>query len=137
MKSKHFTIGQLAQEAGVNVETVRYYQRRMLIDTPIKPNQGFRVYPIKTLNRIEFIKRAQELGFSLAEIEQLLTLSEGNCAVMEGLARYKLEKIKRKIADLHRMQAVLSELVEACEANQDPQTCPIVESLVVGSVEDT
>ncbi|MCZ6487688.1 MAG: Hg(II)-responsive transcriptional regulator [Gammaproteobacteria bacterium] len=133
MKIKTFSIGKLAQAAGVNVETVRYYQRRKLVKTPVRPNQGFRVYPVETLHRIKFIKRAQELGFSLIEIEQLLTLSAGNCAAMEDLARHKLVKIKDKISDLHRMQTVLSELVEACETNQDPQTCPIIESLAAES----
>ena len=136
MKFKNYTIGKLARAAGVNVETVRYYQHRKLIETPAKPNQGFRLYPLNTLHRINFIKRAQELGFSLVEIQQLLNLSKGNCATMEGMARHKLVKINGKIADLHRMQAVLSELVEACEANEDPQTCPIVESLATKFVED-
>ncbi len=134
MKSKNLTIGKLAKAAGVNVETVRYYQRRKLVETPVKPNQGFRVYPLETLHRIKFIKRAQELGFSLAEVRQLLNLSKGNCAAMEDLARHKLVKIEDKIADLNRMQIVLSDLVEACEANQDPQTCPIIESLAINSV---
>ena len=136
MKFKNYTIGKLAKSAGVNVETVRYYQRQKLMDTPVKPIQGFRVYPLETLYRIKFIKRAQELGFSLVEIQQLLNLSKGNCAAMEDLARHKLVIIEDKIADLHRMQTVLSELVKACEANQDPQTCPIIESLATISIQD-
>jgi MerR family mercuric resistance operon transcriptional regulator len=131
---ENFTIGKLARAADVNVETVRYYQRRKLVDTPVKPIQGFRVYPVETLHRIKFIKRAQELGFSLIDIEQLLTLSTGSCSTMQELALYKLEKIEAKIADLHRMRVVLSDLVRACEANQDPQTCPIIESIAVESV---
>ena len=134
MKFENLTIGKLAKAAGVNVETVRYYQRRKLVDTPVKPNQGFRVYPVETLHRIKFIKRAQELGFSLNDIEQLLTLSTGSCSTMQDLALHKLEKIESKIADLHRMQVVLSDLVKACEANQNPQTCPIIESISVESV---
>ncbi len=132
-----FTIGELASAAGVNVETVRYYQRRQLIDLPAKPQHGYRTYPLDTLHKIRFIKRAQELGFSLAEIGRLLTLSTGNCATVQTLAERKLLNINNKIADLRRMQSVLIELLEACEANRDPKTCPIVESLADEFVEDT
>ncbi len=132
-----FTIGELASAADVNVETVRYYQRRQLIDLPAKPQHGYRTYPLDTLHKIRFIKRAQELGFSLAEIGRLLTLSTGSCSTVQTLAERKLLNINNKIADLRRMQSVLIELLEACEANRDPKTCPIVESLVDEFVEDT
>ena len=137
MGTANFTIGQLASAAGVNVETVRYYQRRQLIDLPAKPQHGYRTYPLDTLHKIKFIKRAQELGFSLMEIGRLLSLSTGDCSTVQSLAERKLLNINNKIADLHRMQVVLVELLEACEANRDPQTCPIVESLASEFVEDT
>ena len=125
-----FTIGRLANAAGVNVETVRYYQRIGLIDEPKKPKQGFRKYPNKTLEQIRFVKRAQQLGFSLQEIADLLELGEGHCRDVRIRAESKRDKIEKQIRDLQALQDTLSQLISACHAGRGTQTCPIVETLL-------
>ncbi len=125
-----FSIGQLAAAAGVNIETVRYYTRRGLIEQPTKPKHGYRVYPRPTLKRILFIKRAQELGFTLAEIANLLALEGTPCREVQEMARQKLVGVSAKIADLSRLASVLDELIARCESNQDQTHCPIIDSLL-------
>ena len=95
-----FTIGHLATAAGVNVETIRYYQRIGLIDEPVKPAQGYRRYPAATVERIRFIKRAQELGFSLDEITDLLSLNDRDCDEARTITEHKQEIIQQRIDDL-------------------------------------
>jgi MerR family transcriptional regulator, mercuric resistance operon regulatory protein len=87
--NENHTIGQLAKVAGVNVETIRYYERRGLISQPPKPAEGYRTYPNATLARIFFIKRAQELGFTLKEINKLLSLDESHCSEVQELAEVR------------------------------------------------
>lgn len=123
------TIGQVARQAGVNVETVRFYQRRRLIAEPKKPLSGYRHYDAGTVARLRFIKRAQELGFTLKEISNLLLLGDGHCADTKGLAAKKLATVKAKIADLQAMRKVLEELIRKCETNPKQKSCPIVTSL--------
>ena len=127
--NENYTIGQLAKAAGVNVETIRYYERRGLISQPPKPAEGYRTYPQTTLARILFIKRAQELGFTLGEINNLLSLGESHCSEVQELAEAKLASVREKINDLHRLEQVLEELVTQCRTNPDNAACPIVESL--------
>lgn len=99
--SDSLTIGTLAKRGEVNVETIRYYQRRGLLQEPSKPAGGFRRYPLDSVKRVRFIKRAQSLGFTLEEILGLLTLDERKaCLETRGIAAHKLELIERKIADL-------------------------------------
>src|SRR5215469_6068746 len=99
--SEDLTIGMLAKRGGVNVETIRYYQRRGLLEEPLKPRGGFRRYPQESVKRIHFIKRAQYLGFTLEEIQGLLVLDERKaCRETRGMAANKLELIEEKIADL-------------------------------------
>jgi len=124
------SIGTLAELAKVNVETVRYYERRGLIEQPDKPAKGYRRYPETTLNRMQFIKRAQELGFTLEEVSNLLTLSEASCSEVQGLAVQKLASVRSKIVDLHRLEVVLDSLLHQCAANSDLTHCPIIESLL-------
>lgn len=125
------TIGRLAEQTGVNVETVRYYQRIGLIAEPAKPSTGgYRIYPDTTASRIKFIKRAQQLGFSLQEIAELLELGDGHCRDVRLRAEEKSSKIAEQIRDLQALQATLTQLINACCAGQDNQTCPIVETLV-------
>ena len=124
-----YTIGKLAQAAGVNVETIRYYQRIGLITEPPKPATGYRVYPSETIDRLRFIQRAKELGFSLQEITELLQLDQGNCRETRLLAMRKLETIQARIHDLKSMQAVLQELVDSCKDNDASQPCPIIQTL--------
>ena len=124
-----FAIGKLAQAAQVSVETIRYYERRGLITQPPKPAQGYRTYTKATLARILFIKRAQELGFTLEEIENLLVLGESHCSEVQELAESKLVSVRSKINDLCRLERVLEGLVTQCRSNPDNTACPIVESL--------
>lgn len=124
------TIGRLAAEAGVNVETVRYYQRIGLVEEPEKPRQGYRHYPLAVIDRIRFIRRAQDLGFSLGEIRELLSLSDGSCDAARALAEHKLADIRRRIEDLTAMQRALTALVDACRNNVAGQGhCAIIETL--------
>lgn len=127
--TSHYSIGQLAKAAGVNVETIRYYERRGLITQPPKPAQGYRTYPKATLARILFIMRAQELGFTLEEIANLLVLGESHCSEVQELAEGKLVSVRAKINDLHRLERVLAELVTQCRSTPENAACPIVESL--------
>jgi len=124
------TIGRLARAAGVGVETVRYYQDRQLL--PVPPSQGaYRHYPARLVDRIRFIKRAQELGFALAEIAELLRLEDGtDRASIRRITGERLAQVEAKLADLRRMQRSLRHLVDACEHTGSDLPCPIIESLV-------
>lgn len=123
-------IGQLAHAAGVTVETIRYYQRQELLEEPPKPAQGIRAYDRQHLRRLLFIKKAQQLGFTLSEIAQLLSLSDGECHEVRELAQAKRVAVLRKLTDLQRLETVLGRLIDACDANEDPRHCPVIESLV-------
>jgi MerR family transcriptional regulator, mercuric resistance operon regulatory protein len=124
-----YSIGQLAKAADVNVETIRYYERLGLVMRPTKPDQGYRIYTQAILDRVRFIKRAQELGFTLKEIDKLLSLSEARCGDVQALAEIKYEDIQIKIADLHSLASVLKDLLVQCEANPDDAGCPIIQAL--------
>jgi len=116
------TIGVLAKAAGVNVETIRYYQRRQLVDEPSKPLGGHRRYAAEAIKRVRFIKRAQQLGFTLEEIKGLLRLEDGQ----------KLAVIEARIADLRRMGRLLRGLAAQCRQGGRPRSCPIISSLSGG-----
>ena len=125
-----YTIGALASAVGVNVETVRYYQRVGLIAKPPKPEQGYRRYPISTAQRIRFIKRAQEMGFTLQEINELLSLDDGDCEEARLLAERKHEVVQQRIRDLNTIRKELEKLIRACRDNTDGQgRCAIIETL--------
>jgi MerR family mercuric resistance operon transcriptional regulator len=125
------TIGTLAKRGGVNVETIRYYQRRGLLQEPSKPREGFRRYPLESVKRVHFIKRAQNLGFTLDEIHGLLDLDERKaCLETRGMAAHKLELIEQKIADLSTIRTALTRLVRACDASSAGAPCPIIHLLV-------
>ena len=124
------TIGPLARQAGVNVETIRYYQRRGLLDEPDKPLGGVRRYPVALVGRIRFIKRAQALGFTLEEVALLLRLDEARaCAETRELAARKLALINRKIADLASMRDALEALARQCDEGAGQTSCPIIQVL--------
>ena len=124
------TIGQLAKTSGVNVETVRYYQRIGLIAEPPKPAAGYRRYPTATVERIRFIKRAQELGFSLDEINDLLSLNDRDCNDARVIAEHKQQVIRQRIDDLSAMQRELAKLIKACKKNISGQDrCAIIATL--------
>ncbi len=128
------TIGRLAGTAGVGVETVRFYERRGLIPQPPKPSgTGFRVYPEETVHRIWFIRQAQEIGFSLREIDELLSLRadpSADCADVRERATMKREEVDRKMAQLERIRSALNELIAACPGRGALRTCTIMEALV-------
>lgn len=127
------TIGRLADEAGVNVETIRYYQRRGLMQEPAKPVNGHRRYPAEAIRRVRFIKRAQVLGFTLDEVGSLLELDEAHaCADTRGLAANKLQVIEGKLADLKAMRKALTALLVQCDAGGTRDRCPIIDALAAG-----
>jgi MerR family mercuric resistance operon transcriptional regulator len=126
------TIGKLAADAGVNVETVRYYQRRGLMAEPEKPMNGQRRYGVDAVKRVRFIKRAQVLGFTLDEIASLLELDEAHaCAETRDLAAHKLEVIDSKLADLKAMRKALMALLRECDTGGAKGACPIIHALAV------
>lgn len=124
------TIGKLADLAGVNVETIRYYQRRGLLNEPKKPLGGYRRYPAETAKRVRFIKRAQALGFTLEEITGLLRLDAASaCAETRELAAHKLALIEQKLAELAPVRKGLAALVSQCDKG-GKRPCPIIQVLV-------
>ena len=128
--ASELTIGRVAKLAGVNVETIRYYQRRRLLAEPVKPHMGYRRYPADIVQRIRFIKRAQALGFTLEEIAELLRLEEARaCAETRDLAAHKMRLIDRKLTGLAAMRKALAGLVHQCEKKQPSKGCPILEVL--------
>lgn len=137
MSMTGLTISKLARAADVNVETIRYYQRVGLVTQPEKPSQGYRQYPKETVSKIRFIKRAQRLGFTLKEIEELIKLSDGQYDdEAKRLAQAKLSVIEEHITDLLAMRLILQELIssdtssiKANEQNQNSQSCAIIEAL--------
>lgn len=126
------TIGQLAERAGVNVETVRYYERRGLLSEPARTGSGYRDYEPDAVARLRFIKRAQGLGFTLREIEELLGLRvhhEGACEAVGQKTREKITLVRQKIRELAAMEQSLARLAAACEARQRTGDCPILHAL--------
>ncbi|MBF6989431.1 Hg(II)-responsive transcriptional regulator [Cupriavidus sp. IK-TO18] len=130
---ENLTIGAFAKAAEVNVETIRFYQRKGLLPEPDKPYGSIRRYGDADVTRVRFVKAAQRLGFSLDEIAELLLLEDGtHCEEAGSLAEHKLNDVRAKLADLTRMEAVLSELVCACHARQGNVSCPLIASLQAG-----
>lgn len=123
------TISKVAKALDINIETVRFYERRGLITQPAKPEVGYRQYPEDTVNRIRFIKRAQELRFTLDEIANLLSLNDHPCSQAQDLAEQKLSAVKEKMADLRRLEKALKTLLAQCHTNDDDSHCPIIDSL--------
>lgn len=127
MFDQNMTIAAVARGAGVGVETVRYYERRGLVRQPARPMGMVRRYGRDHVDRIRFIKRAQELGFTLGEIETLLTLEDGtDRRSIRRIATQRLEEIRHRIDDLKRMEHALAHLLKACEADAAAPRCPII-----------
>lgn len=124
------TIGAFAKAAGVNVETIRFYQRKGLLPEPDKPYGSIRRYAEADVARVKFVKSAQRLGFSLDEVAGLLMLDDGtHCDEARVLAEHKLKDVREKLADLHRIESVLARLVHDCCTNQGTVSCPMIVSL--------
>ncbi|MEW6683241.1 MAG: heavy metal-responsive transcriptional regulator [Nitrospirota bacterium] len=128
---KPSTIGWLAREAGVRVDTVRYYERRGLIPPPSRRDSGYREYTDDDLARVRFIRRAKDLGFSLAEIAELLNLRvdrRKTCADVKREAERKMAEIDQRIAELARMRGALKGLAAACRGQGPTNECPILDN---------
>ena len=127
---RSYTIGQLAAEVGVNVETIRYYQRRRLLPKPNRAVGRTRRYGRGEVVRLRFIKCAQRLGFTLREIDELLELLEPvSCSKTREIAAAKLQDVDARIRELQAQRAEFIELLAACDANADESRCPIIERL--------
>ena len=127
---ENLTIGAFAKAAGVNVETIRFYQRKGLVLEPDRPHGGIRRYGKADVARLTFVKTAQRLGFSLDEIRQLLKLEDGtHCSEAAELAALKLADVRARLADLAGMEAVLSTLVSECNARHGNVSCPLIAAL--------
>lgn len=126
------TIGRLAEQAGVGVETVRFYEREGLIAQPERPMSGYRRYPPEVVGRVRFIRHAKELGFTLKEIRDLLELRvdpRSTCEDVRQRARDKVADIEQRIAGLERMKAALVRLGRKCRGRGPTSECPILEEL--------
>jgi MerR family mercuric resistance operon transcriptional regulator len=128
--SAQLTIGGVAKLAGVNLETVRFYQRRGLVAEPPKPLGGIRRYAQQHVQRIRFIKQAQTLGFSLEEVAELLALDDGqHCHEAERLGTRKLADVRERVAQMQRIEQALAALVDRCHCNTGNVRCPLIASL--------
>jgi MerR family copper efflux transcriptional regulator len=126
------TIGEVAKRANVHVETLRYYERRGLVARPPRSTSNYRLYPEEAVRRVRFIKRAQELGFSLNDLKELLSLRAdpgAGCAEVRACAEVKMKDIDVKIGALTAMKHALLTLVTACSGEGPLSDCPILESL--------
>lgn len=128
----HLTVGDVARQARVNVQTVHYYERRGLIPEPARNESNYRVYGTDTPRRIRFVQRAQELGFSLKEIGELLSLRarpQAGCADVLATAKTKIQDIDEKIRSLRSMRQALSKLTAECAGRGGISECPILDAL--------
>jgi len=129
---KPLTIGQVAEQSGVGVETVRFYEREGLLEAPARKASGYRQFDQQVVGRIQFIRRAKELGFTLKEIKELLQLKlapSTNCAEVKGRAEDKIADIETRIDSLTRMKRALVKLTKACSGNGPTTQCPILDAL--------
>jgi MerR family mercuric resistance operon transcriptional regulator len=126
-----FPIGALSSRSGVNVETIRYYERIGLLAKPLRTAGGYRLYRLADIERLAFIRRTRDLGFSLDDVRRLLDLADGksrSCRRVRDIAAMHLADVRSKLGDLRRMERVLAHLVSACADGTLP-ACPLLESL--------
>lgn len=126
------TIGEVAKRAGIGVETVRFYERKGLVEPPPRSEAGYRLYPDEAISRLRFVRRAKDLGFTLDQIGTLLDLRVGAdtpCDDVRALASERLADVENKLMQLQRIAAVLQQVVETCDANGRTGDCPILDSL--------
>lgn len=127
-----YKTGEVAERANVNKETVRYYEKRNLIPEPDRRRSGYRIFTQRHINQIKFIKRAQELGFTLSEIKELLELrmdEDTTCSRIKSEAQEKYRDVQEKIEDLQRIKKTLLELIDSCAGEGPKGECPILEAL--------
>jgi MerR family mercuric resistance operon transcriptional regulator len=132
------TIGRLAKSAKLGVETIRFYEREGLLNEPARTASGYRQFPAESVQRLGFIRRAKALGFSLAEIRELLALAEPTSerSRIKAMAHHKLAEIERRIEELQRMRTALAELERQCSGHGPVDGCPIIEALNAEQVRD-
>jgi MerR family mercuric resistance operon transcriptional regulator len=133
VKLVKYRSGDIARLCNVNKETLRYYERIGLIPEPIRTEAGYRLYPEETMNRLIFIKRMQELGFTLSEIDKLLGIVDKDdvrCADMYDFVVQKLEEVRLKIKDLLRIERLLKDLKNRCPNEKAIHECPIIETFI-------
>jgi Hg(II)-responsive transcriptional regulator len=137
---QHFlTIGKLAQKSDVSIDSIRFYERRGLLELPTRTEANYRVYPAKTVDRIRFIKQTQKLGFSLNEIQELLELQhnpDASKADVKWRTEEKIKDIRSRIHDLRRMLRVLEQLDASCDGHGPIGECPILEALATDDGDD-
>lgn len=129
-----YRISELAEKCGVNKETIRYYERIGLLNEPTRTNAGYRMFSKESINRIKFIKRMQDLGFTLAEIVKLLGVvdkDDERCIDMYNFVVKKIEEVQMKIQDLKRIEQMLLNLKENCPDEKTLYECPIIETLMI------
>ncbi len=131
---RRLTVGQVAREAGVNLQTIHYYERRALLPEAARSDSNYRLYPEEAVRRTRFIKRAQRVGFTLEEIRELISLraeSVDQCGRIQQAARVKLDEIDEKIRELRSISSKLRRLISRCEAaaTSPDSECPIVAAL--------
>ncbi len=134
MGAPNFPIGVLSRQSGVNIETIRYYERVGLMPAPPRSKGRQRIYDLQHLRQLTFIRRGRELGFSIDQIRMLLGLlgpHELTCAEVKGLAECHIFEVRRKIRDLRRLERLLSGLAAQCHGRRVPD-CPILEALADG-----
>lgn len=122
-------IGEIAKRSGIGIETIRYYEREELLEEPQRRPSGYRQYDESTLTRLEYIRRAKELGFTLSEIRELLKLSFASqtcCDHVRQRAATKLNDIEDKIRSLQKMRRSLTAILERCKANGSTKDCPLI-----------
>ena len=132
------TIGKLASRGGVNVQTIRYYERSGILPKPARTTSGYRIYSEHAVRTLSFIKHAQLLGFTLGEIQELLSLRMQpgtTCADIKQHARQKIVAVANKIEDLQRIQGALTKLIAECRGSAPTSECPIIEALESGKVQ--
>jgi Hg(II)-responsive transcriptional regulator len=129
--------GQIADQAGVNIQTLRYYERRGILEPPARRASGYREYPSDAVRVVRFVKRAQELGFILTEVESLLALAAGGpsrCVAAQELAGEKIRELEAKIESLLSMKASLQTLLDTCSRPRRQRECPLIQSIEAGAL---
>ena len=130
-KSEEYTRGQLAQKTGCNIETIRYYEKERLLPKPKRSENGYRLYGHDSLKRLNFIRRCRELGFTVIEIKELLSLVDQNnftCADISTITQSHIDSVKKKITDLQNILKTLQKMARQCGSGNNPE-CPILDAL--------